>query len=938
MKKSFWIMITSFLLVVSNNYAQKPPLDFSVYDKWNYIEDYQIANNGKWMFYEQAPYKGDGATMLCQVKSANKIARFPRGTNASFSPSSKFLVYVIKPYTDTIRNLKLADTPKKELPKDSLGIYVFENNQYYKIPEYKKFRLPKEEGQWMVYLYKKQEEETTKDSSKTEEKKEKPKTFDKNAPKTYHLDIFNPVNGNKHTFKNVSEVTLSEDGKRVGFISLQNDTLLKSTLHLFDTQKQEDKIIYENTGLIKKVTLDHKKGQLAFLHSTDSIKEKAYSLYFIKDVKITARLLVDTMTSPFKTNWTASLNGRIKFSENDERLFFGVAPKPEPEPKDTLLESEKVHVDIWSWQDPLLQPEQLENVKREKKRTYLSVYHIQQDKLVQLEDEDLLDVKLVADGDFDLALGTDEQPYMRRQSWEMPPYADYYLIDITTGKRKQVKKEIQSYFNISPAGKYLYWYENADSSWYTFDIKTKATRLLSKGLNVNLYDEEHDYPSDPSPYYFAGWTHDDEYFWVYDKYDIWQLDPTGKEKPVCLTAQYGRNNKITFRHIELHSDLEYISTKEDIILSGFNNKTKASGYYKLNIKRATAPEALLTGDFRYYTPKKAKDVDQLIWKKSSVSVFPNVYSSTLNFNDINQLSDANPQQSDYNWTTVELVKWTTTEGTTEEGLLYKPENFDPNKKYPMMVYFYRLSADGLHNHRVPKPSRSVINPTFYASNGYLVFIPNIRYKEGYPGESAYNYIVSGTLSLVNSRKYIDKDHMALQGQSWGGYQVAYLITKTDMFAAASAGAPVSNMTSAYGGIRWGTGMSRMFQYEETQSRIGGTLWEKPLNYIENSPVFYAPKVNTPLLIRHNDGDGAVPWYQGIEYFVALRRLNKPVWMLNYNGAPHNERAKSPNTKDLSIRMMQFFNHYLKGDPAPRWMIEGIPATKKGKTMGYELMD
>ncbi|MEA3451384.1 MAG: prolyl oligopeptidase family serine peptidase, partial [Bacteroidota bacterium] len=159
-----------------------------------------------------------------------------------------------------------------------------------------------------------------------------------------------------------------------------------------------------------------------------------------------------------------------------------------------------------------------------------------------------------------------------------------------------------------------------------------------------------------------------------------------------------------------------------------------------------------------------------------------------------------------------------------------------------------------------------------------------------------------------------------------------------MFKAASAGAPVSNMTSAYGGIRWKSGMSRMFQYEKTQSRIGGTLWDKPLQYIENSPIFYAPKINTPLLIRHDDNDGAVPWYQGIELFVALRRLNKPVWLLNYNGQPHNLEADSPACKDLSIRMKQYFDHYLKNEPAPKWLIQGILAIDKGKDFGYELIE
>ena len=255
----------------------------------------------------------------------------------------------------------------------------------------------------------------------------------------------------------------------------------------------------------------------------------------------------------------------------------------------------------------------------------------------------------------------------------------------------------------------------------------------------------------------------------------------------------------------------------------------------------------------------------------------------------------------------------------------------------MLVYFYERSSDGLHQHAIPSPSRSTINRAYCTSNGYIVFVPDITYKDGFPGQSAYNAIMSGTKAMVERYPYIDRENLGLQGQSWGGYQIAYLVTQTNMFKAAMAGAPVSNMVSAYGAIRWESGRSRQFQYENTQSRIGGTLWEKPLRYIENSPVFFADKIETPLLIMHNDNDGAVPWYQGIELFMAMRRLSKPVWMLVYNNEAHNLR-QWPNRMDLSVRMYQFFDHYLKGAPAPAWLIHGIPATEKGRTHAYEFID
>ena len=264
----------------------------------------------------------------------------------------------------------------------------------------------------------------------------------------------------------------------------------------------------------------------------------------------------------------------------------------------------------------------------------------------------------------------------------------------------------------------------------------------------------------------------------------------------------------------------------------------------------------------------------------------------------------------------------------------KPEGFDETKKYPVMMYFYEKHSDNLYRYMSPAPSASTINIPLYSSHDYIVFTPDINYTVGQPGQDAYNAIVSGAEALAKN-SWVDKDNMAIQGQSWGGYQVAYLVTQTDMFKAAGAGAPVSNMTSAYGGIRWESGSSRQIQYERGQSRLGTTLSESLQTYIDNSPLFFVDKVNTPLLIMHNDNDGAVPWYQGIELFMALRRLEKPVWMLQYNKEAHNLMERR-NRKDLSIRMLQFFDHYLKGEPAPVWLSDGLPATEKGRDWGYDL--
>jgi dipeptidyl aminopeptidase/acylaminoacyl peptidase len=315
----------------------------------------------------------------------------------------------------------------------------------------------------------------------------------------------------------------------------------------------------------------------------------------------------------------------------------------------------------------------------------------------------------------------------------------------------------------------------------------------------------------------------------------------------------------------------------------------------------------------------------------SYTLSPDLYYGNVIDGTPVQLSNINPQQAEYAWGNAELFRWRTYNGKESEGIVYKPEGFDPHKKYPMICYFYEKLSDGLFNYIPPTPTASRLNISFYVGRGYVVFAPNISYTTGHPGDDAYNYIASGAMALVK-QGFVDSTKIGIQGQSWGGYQVAYLITKTNMFAAAWAGAPVANMTSAYGGIRWESGLNRQFQYEHSQSRIGATLWEKPELYIQNSPLFHVPKINTPLVIMSNDADGAVPWYQGIEMFTAMRRLGKPVWLLQYNGEAHN-LVERRNKKDIQIREQQFFDWKLKGEKPAKWLISGVPATQKGIDWG-----
>jgi dipeptidyl aminopeptidase/acylaminoacyl peptidase len=327
------------------------------------------------------------------------------------------------------------------------------------------------------------------------------------------------------------------------------------------------------------------------------------------------------------------------------------------------------------------------------------------------------------------------------------------------------------------------------------------------------------------------------------------------------------------------------------------------------------------------SPIKAKDANAIIFTASRFDTFPDVWVSDMNFASPKRISDGDAQRAPFKWGTAELVRYKNKDGVPLQGILFKPADFDPNKKYPMIVYLYEKLSDTLNNFPNPSPGQNV-NPTYYTSNDYLIFMPDIVYKIGYPGKSALNCVLPGVHAVVD-KGFVDKNNIGIQGHSWGGYQIAYMITQTNEFKAAAPGALVANMFSAYNGIRWGPGIPRQFQYEHSQSRIGGTPWDSTEKFMENSPLFYVQNIQTPVLMIANDNDDAVPWYQGIEFYLSLRRLNKEVYFFSYNGEYHGLRRRA-DQKDYQRRQKEFFDHFLKGAPAPDWMKNGIPYLQRDK--------
>ena len=925
MRLKIIFLIAGFLMVF-NLFSQKKFEVPEVYYKWNNLKNTQISHNGKLITYEINKLKGDGFLHI-QIPSQSFHDSVPRAKNAKISPNNSFVAFRIKPQYDTIKQLKLDDVPKKKFPKDSLGIFLVNQDTIVKIPRVKSFKTPDKENDWIAWLHEKKKNKQKK-SSQDSSANDSTKADSNNAKQGQKLVIRHPNTDFKKTFDQVKRYKFSKNGEKLIFtqhikLKEKQDTTI---FWEFDTETQQAGKVFEKAGKIKQIAADRKGNAHAFIFSGDTTEIKDFDLF------LNGNKIADSSTTFLPEGWQISKYSNLNFSKNGKRILFETAPIPKKQPEDTLTKEEKYQLDIWHWQDKKLQSQQKRELNQKKKRDYKAFYDLNTEEFLQLENKKLKRSKILKNNNSSHAFGFNREPYQRQVSWTGKRYRDIYYINLKNNKRELILEKHAKRVQFSPDGQYIAYYQEKDSCWYSYNIKKDKTINLTSQLNVPFYDTEHDMPTSPRSYGAAGWDKK-ENIYIYDKYDIWKIDASGKREPINLTKKAGRSDNLRFRYIKTDSEKEYLPEK--MLLSVFNRKNKNAGYASCQTRSPNKPEILHKGAFKNYEFKKAEDADTVIFRKGNFKNYPDAYYTDINFQSTKKLSNANPQQKNYLWGTVETTNWTSNNGDSLSGLIYKPDNFDPNKKYPMVVYFYEEYTNNKHSHYIPKPSHSVINFTRYVNDGYIVFIPDIKYKTGYPGESAEEAVLSGTLHMID-QGYIDKDHIGMQGQSWGGYQVAHLVTRTDMFTAAMAGAPVVNMTSAYGGIRWGSGMSRAFQYEKTQSRIGGSLWEKPRHYMENSPLFYAPKVNTPLLMMHNSNDGAVPWYQGIEFFNALRRLDKEAYLLVYKDK-HNLRDWG-NRIDLSIRMKQFFDHYLKNKPIPEWMKEGIPAIKKDKKTGYKLID
>lgn len=939
----------------------KRALTHNDYDSWRSIQAPQISRDGKFVAYAYVPQDGDGEIIVRNIASGTDW-RAPRGyrppvpppddpgANVAeiqaeqarlirpvFTADTRFLVFGTEPTKAELNKAKKEKKKPEDMPRNGLSIMDLTSGEVTRIEKVKTFRVPEDNGGFIAYLL---EAQPAPPAEKPAPSAEKPAAAPAESPvpqqprrpssrrKEYGTELVlrNTSTGTERKFSDVLDFTISKDAKTLVFTTSARKEDANGVYAITTAEGDSAPVtLLTGKGKYQRLTWDEDNTQLAFTSDKEDAeaKQPKFRVYHWNRKDPQASEIVSITAPGFRKDMVVSERANLSFSLDGSHLFLGTAPPPEPErnPDEEIPADEKVLVDLWHWKDDFVQPIQRVRAEQERNRSYRAVYDLKTKTFVQLADETMENITPSNDGSY--AIGSDNRKYRAMGDYD-PGFTDYYLVDTADGSRKPLLSKQRGNVSLSPNAKYAIYFDGKD--WYSYAIAGGAVTNLTKSINVSFYNELNDLPATPGSYGIAGWTKDDADVLIYDRYDIWQVAPDGSRSKV-LTDGMGRKQKLTLRYVRLDPRERWIDPDKWMLLQAENEETRDSGFYREKVNSDQWPQRLLMDSKDFNNPIKAKDADVMIVGASRFDQFPDIWVTNSSFRELKRISNGDAQRAAYNWGTAELVNFKNVDGVALKGILLKPDNFDPKKKYPMLVYIYERLSQGLHQFRNPGPGTS-INPTFYASNGYLVFMPDIAYTIGYPGPSALKCVLPGIQAVVD-KGYVNEDAIGIQGHSWGGYQIAYMVTQTNRFKAAAPGALVANMTSAYSGIRWGTGLPRQFQYERSQSRIGGSLWEYPLRFLDNSPIFRADRVETPLLMLHNDEDDAVPWYQGIEYFLALRRLGKPAYMFNYNGEKHGLR-KRINQKDYTRRLQEFFDHYLKGAPAAEWMEKGIPFLQREK--------
>ncbi|MFB3853847.1 MAG: prolyl oligopeptidase family serine peptidase [Vicinamibacterales bacterium] len=933
-------LVASMALAASAAAQGKRAVTFQDLMRFRAIQNPVISDDGRIVAYGAQPDRGNGEGFI-HVVPTGKVITVPRGSQPAISKDGRWVGMVVRP------SFAATEKAGRERPKNAMALVNVETGAVTEFADVDRFAFSDDSRFVAIHLAPPPSKKTDKPTTEPESEPG-PSTLDESAETTEAgqsagsaesakerkvggtLKLRQLDTGTDTDIPNVSGFAF-DPASRVVAYSVSEATAKGNGVFVRDLKDPATPtpITQAEAASYANLSWTRDGSALAFVAALEREvgKPGPASVWTWDPVARKGREAVAPKAAP--SGWTLPFTNNLAWSRDGKRLFFGFKPgepeantaakpasKPDAavDPYDEAALLQKVELDIWHWKDPRINSAQKKNWNREKDRTYRAVLHVESGKVVPLASLDVPEVEVPENPR--VALATSDVPYAIASTWG-DSGRDVYIVDLATGAKKKILEKLEGRASMSPDGRFVAFFK--DSNWHIFDVMAGTSRNVTEGIKVPLTDETHDTPSTPPAHGLGGWVDEGAAILVYDRFDIWQIPAAGGQ-PLCITNGDGRRQALQFRVVSTDRDESSIKSGAPLLLSSYHDLEKTFGFYAATagkpgiVKRIHEPK-------RFRVLAKAGKADTLLFTREAYGEFPDLWVSDPAFSKPVKVSTANPQVEQFDFGKAELVSWTSLDGLPLQGVLIKPANYKEGTRYPVITYFYELQSNRLYEW-----NETVVNhrPSFplYAGAGYAIFLPDIVFEPGRPGPSILRCLLPGVQKLVDMG-IADPKALGLHGHSWGGYGTAYLVTQTKMFAAAVTGAPVANMTSAYSGIRWESGIARQHQYEKGQSRIGGSLWEYPERYIENSPVFFADRVTTPLLIEHGDEDGAVPWYQSIELYLALRRLGKEAIFLQYRGEPHHVQ-KYPNKLDYAIKMKEFFDHYLKGAPAPDWIKKGVP--------------
>ncbi|MEX2477124.1 MAG: prolyl oligopeptidase family serine peptidase [Gracilimonas sp.] len=893
-KQVFGVGIVALLFLISSSLqAQKKDLEPADYAQWQNIYSAAFSDDGNWFAYQISLVEGDGWLMLTNVNSEDEH-KFMHSTQPAFSSDNKWFTFRIGVSEEEERKLKDED---KSVQYD-LGLVNLATAETDTIKMIQDSEFSEAGTHLVMRKYKAEEVK----SGGTD------------------IIIRNLSSGSNQLIGNVSAYAFNDAGTHLA-LTIDASKKLGNGVHLVDLSANSTTVLDSDTETYKGLTWHDEDNALAFMKTqSDTVHEgETHQVFSYTDVTrpSTKKVFDNLENSYFNEHHRVVEFAGLRWSDDMETLFFGIKDweikKEEEEDTSAIAklneDLDPTNVEIWHWEDAEIQPQQKVRQNQNKEDNYLSAWHLDADRFVQLEDDQIENVSLT--GDQKHAVGYNPNPYEPafREGWN-----DIYVLNTMTGDRSQILERHEN-ASSSPGGMYVLYFK--ENNWWTYDIENEQHINITGDIDSRFENSKSITGRENFPPFGTGqWVEDDEWLLVYDEFDAYKVWADGSKYEKVTE---GGKDEIVYRQTRLDYEEDALQKNEPIYFSKYGYYTKNRGYARLD--RRNRLTELIYDAKMINRLDKADEADKFVFMMESATESSNFYHTGNNFNNSKRITDTNPQQEEYHWADDELITFTNARGDKLQGRLLYPANYEEGQKYPMITYIYEMRSQSMHSYSTPSRT-SAYNMRRYSSEGYFVFEPDINYVLRDPGVSAVESVVPAVETVLETGM-IDEDKVGLTGHSWGAYQTSFIITQTDIFNSAVAGAPLTNMVSMYNSVYWNSGTPDAQIFEVSQGRFPEPYWMDWDKFIDNSPIFNMEDNTTPLLVEFGTDDGAVDFNQGVELYNTMRRMEKPYVMLVYEGENHG-LARKENQIDYATRAFEWHEHFLKGEEAPEWIKSGIP--------------